>query len=360
MRYGDGSFSGYKQPCLTDPMPANSMKTYQIPNTDLTVSRIGYGCNQLIHKNQDPYAPDILARAEKLICAARDQEINLFDMAAMYSDGKVEMVFGNVLKRSPQLRREVVVQTKCGAVDHPNAFQVGTAAFRFDCSSEGILRSVEGSLNRLAVDRIDILLLHWPDLLLRPEEVAEAFDKLHRDGKVRYFGVSNHTPGQMALLTRYVRQPIVINQIYLGLADSYPIAAGIEQLSKWSTRLPEGYASLAGVVDYCRLNDIQLQAYQPVGGIIRYKLLAPPPLSSPELTTASNLLHALAKQKNTTPIALAMAWLLHHPANILPLTGASTPEHIIESCSADRVTMSRDEWFNLFFATAAALARKAT
>jgi predicted oxidoreductase len=297
------------------------MKTYRIPNTDLTVSRIGYGCNQLVFKDQDPYAPDILAKATGLVRTAQDQGITIFDMAAMYSDGKVETVFGEILKRSPGLRREVIIQTKCGAVDNPQWRQPGDQAFRFDCSRQGILESVEGSLKRLGTDRIDILLLHWPDILLQPEEVAQAFDTLHGAGKVRYFGVSNHTPGQIALLKKYLRQPLVANQIYLGLADSYPIAAGIEQLKDWGSPLPSGHASLAGVLDYCRLNDVQVQAYQPVGGVInKYNLLNPPADASPQVKAASQLLLEMAKQKNTSPVALALAWLLHHPANILAFT----------------------------------------
>lgn len=333
----------------------SSMRTYRIPNTDLTVSRIGYGCNQFVsprqYQDQDPYAPDILARADTLLHTARDQGINLFDMAAMYSGGKVETVFGEILRRSPGLRHQVVIQTKCGAVDNPDWRKPGDPAFLFDCSLQGILRSVEGSLRRLGTDSIDILLLHWPDLLVRPEEVAQAFDQLHREGKVRYFGVSNHTPGQIELLKKHVRQPLVINQIWLGLAYSYPIAAGIEPLADWG--LPSGPPTFGCVLDYCRLHDMQVQAYNPVGGVIAYQLLDPPADSLPRVKAASQVLWELAKKKSTTPVALAMAWLLHHPAGILPLTGANKPEHIIENCKGDAVLLDRDEWYKLFFAVAA-------
>jgi predicted oxidoreductase len=335
------------------PTLETAMDTVRIPNTDLTVSRIAYGCNQLIDTNQDPQTPELLARASGLVHTARDQGMTLFDMAAMYSNGKVETLFGEVLKQSPGLRHGVVIQTKCGAVDNHEWKKTGNPAFLFDCSSPGILKSVEGSLSRLGTDRIDILLLHWPDLLLQPEEVAHAFDKLHRDGKVRYFGVSNHTPGQMALLKKHVLQPLVVNQMYLGLADSYPIAAGIEQLEQWGLSLPYGHPSLGAVIDYCRLNDIQVQAYQPVGGIIRYRLLNPPADATPQLKEASQVLLEMAKQKNTTPLALTMAWLLHHPAKIVALTGASKPEHIVENCLANGVQIERDEWFKLFSAVAA-------
>ena len=336
------------------------MKTYSVPNADLTVSRIGYGCNRLVLQEQDPFAADVLAKATTLVHTARDMGITLFDMAAMYSGGKVETVFGEILKQSPGLRKEVVLQTKCGAVDNLAWKQNGDPAFLFDCSRQGILQSVHQSLTRLQTDRIDILLLHWPDMLVQPEEVAEAFDRLHRDGKVRYFGVSNHTPGQMALLKKYVRQPLVANQIYLGLADSYPIAAGIEQLEEWGSPPPRGHSSLGGVIDYCRLNGMQIQAYEPVAGLLRRGLLNPPPDAAVSVKEASKVLLEMAKQKDTTPAALAMAWLLYHPAEILPLTGASNPEHIRENCKVDGVVLSREDWFKLFFVVAAVQKSKAT
>jgi predicted oxidoreductase len=345
---------------VTASAPETSMKTYRIPNTDLTVSRIGYGCNRLVMNDQDPHAPDVLANAAKLVRTAREQGITLFDMAAMYSGGKVETVFGELLKRSPGLRDQVIVQTKCGAVDNPHWKKKGDPAFSFDCSHDSILKSVEGSLSRLGTDRIDILLLHWPDMLVRPEEVAQAFERLHREGKVRYFGVSNHTPGQIALLKKHVSQPFVANQIRLGLADSYPITAGIEEFRRWGSAMPEPHSSLGGLLDYCRLNDIQLQAYGPISGVLRQKLLQPPADADPRLRAASQLLLETSRQKNTTPAALAMAWLLHHPANILPLTGASDPEHIVENCLADRLTLDRDQWFALLFGVAAVQAPKAT
>lgn len=332
---------------------SKSMKTYRIANTDLVVSRIVHGLNRIATRDTDPNSSAVVSAAGKLVGATVDNGINFFEMAAMYGSGMVESVFGNVLKQSPGLRDRIVIQTKCGAVDNPKYAKRGDQPFLFDCSRRNIVESAEGSLKRLGVDRIDLLLLHWPDLLMQPEEVAQAFDSLYRSGKVRYFGVSNHTVGQMELLRKYVRQPLVANQIQLGLGTSYPIAAGLEQLKDWAAELPRGHASLIGVVDHCYLHQMQIQAYSPVYGVLRYKLLDPPADASPQVKNASQILLGMARQKNVSPLALSIAWLLHHPAGIAPVTGAHKPEHIIENCTADSVMLTREEWFTLFFACAA-------
>lgn len=341
--------------------PETSTNTCRIMNTDLTVSRLAYGCGDLVSREADPLSADTVAAAARLIHIANDNGITLFDMAASYGDGKVEAAFGEVLKQSPGLRHRIVIQTKCGFEMRAGSENYierrggsGDVPFGFDCSGQQIVESAERSLRRLGTDRIDILLLHWPDMLVRPEGVAQALVKLHQSGKVRYFGVSNHTVGQMALLQKYVRQPLIINQIYLGLAHSYPLAAGLEQLQSIAgVPIPQGPASVAGVVDYCRLNDIQVQAYSPIYDIVKKKLLKPPPDAMPPMKRASKTLLDMAEQKNTTPLALALAWLMYHPACVVPVIGPTKPEHIVENCSAYQVTLDREDWFRLFFAVAA-------
>jgi predicted oxidoreductase len=341
--------------------PETSANTCRIMNTDLTVSRLAYGCGDLVSREADPLSADIVAAAARLIHTANDNGITLFDMAASYGDGKVEAAFGEVLKQSPGLRQRIVIQTKCGFEMRAGSENYierrgssGDVPFGFDCSGQQIVESAEGSLRRLGTDRIDILLLHWPDMLVRPEGVAQALATLHQSGKVRYFGISNHTVGQMALLQKYVRQRLVINQIYLGLAHSYPLAAGLEQLqSIASVPIPQGPASVAGVVDYCRLNGIQVQAYSPIYDILKRKLLKPPPDATPPMKWASKTLLDMADQKQTTPLALALAWLMYHPASIVPVIGPTKPEHIVENCSAYQVRLDREDWFRLFFAVGA-------
>jgi predicted oxidoreductase len=224
-----------------------------------------------------------------------------------------------------------------------------------DFSRQHIVSSAEGSLRRLRTEFLDILLLHIPDALVEPEEVAQAFDELQGSGKVRYFGVSNHTAGQIELLKKYVRQPLVANQVHLGLAHSYLIADGIEANRDESTRITRGYAGAAGTIDYCRLHDIQVQAYAPLrgGSIVEPPHLLNPPADAPlEVKQAAQVLRDLADKKETTTSAVALAWLLRHPASIVPIIGASSPEHVIENCAANRVTLSREEWYNLWVSAA--------
>jgi predicted oxidoreductase len=315
------------------------MKTYKIPNTDLTVSRLGYGTTSLIDWNDDPIRPDDVTHAARLIHAAREQGITLFDHADLYAFGKCEQVFGRVLKTSPSLRDAIVMQSKCGQL-FPPGWQAGQP-IRVDLSRAHILSAVEGSLHRLGTDRLDILLLHAPDALVEPEEVAEAFDTLHSAGKVRYFGVSNHNAAQIALLKTAVRQPIVVNQIQLSLAHPDPLAEGMEftlQLSKpaGDDEQVVGPAG-TGTVDYCRRNQIQIQAWSPLRGLLK-------------LQPVMNVLARLAKEKDTTPAVLALAWLLRHPARIVPIIGGGNVRHIAENCAADGITLTRDEWYDLLVA----------
>lgn len=328
-------------------------KTYRMPQTDLVVSRIAYGCDKLGWKTElnaasyasslmrsfnEPLSAQELSDAERVVHTAYDNGITLFDLADFYGGGKSESAFGAVLKKSPGMRERIIVQTKCG-----NRLAQG-----FDLSGEHLVRSVEGSLKRLGTDRLDVLLLHVPDALAEPGEVARAFDELHRTGKVRYFGVSNQTIGQLELLRKFVRQPIVCCQVQIGLAQSAAIIGFPFNDAR--------YTGLPTIVDYCRLHDIQVQAYAPLKGsdvLSAPNLLDPPADASAELKNAAQVLKAMAAKKNTTPSAVAIAWLLRHPAGIVPIIGATRPEHITENCAADGVELTRVEWYSLLQAGAA-------
>jgi predicted oxidoreductase len=321
------------------------MKTYTIPNTDLTVSRIAYGCASLVGWDSNSLTAADRARAQRLIHTAYEHGITLFDHADVYTFGKSEAVFGEVLKASRGLRHKIIIQSKCGQIISPN-WQI-EQPIRVELTREHIVSSLEGSLKRLATDHLDILLLHAPSTLVGPEEVAEAFDQLYRSGKVRYFGVSNHSAVQVQLLRKAVRQPIIANQIHLGLGYPDVITDGVEftiELAQ-AAAVNERYIGVsgAGTFDYCRLHDIQIQAWSPLRG----DLLSPNADSPPGLRAAAQRLTEIAKTKQSTPAAVALAWLLHHPARILPITGPSTAEHIIENCAADRVTLSNEEWYDL-------------
>ena len=319
------------------------MKRYRIPHTDLEVSRIGFGCMGL---GGDWDAPALtrsaVLQAADLVETALAQGITLFDHADIYTRGKAEAAFGEVLKEQPGLRDRIVLQSKCGIrfAGEPTADDPA----RYDFSYEHITRSVEGILRRLQTDRLDLLLLHRPDPLVEPEEVARAFDELHGSGKVRYFGVSNHTGPQIKLLRKAVTQPLVVNQLELNL-----LHAGLIEVGILANQTDQPYTAAAGILDYCRLNDILVQAWSPVA---RGKLADPPKrvLGSTPAQRAAEVVARLADEKGTTKDAIVLAWLLRHPAPIQPIIGTTTPARIASSARADEVELSREEWYALFTA----------
>jgi len=324
------------------PESHHTMTTCNIPRTDIVVSRIAYGCADLGTWNSQPLSSSDIAKAERLIHCAYDRGITLFDHSDAYAFGKSEEAFGSVLKRSPGLRKKIVIQSKSGWV-FPTPFD--SSKYLFDCSYEHILDSVNSSLRRLGTDYLDVLLLHWSDSLVEPDEIARAFDELERSGKVRVFGVSNHTPGQIELLKRSVRQPLVINQIQLGLGYPNFVLEGFANTyfaNQWAG-LANQWTGITGTLDYCRVNDIQIQAYAPLRG----GLLNPTATEAIEIKEAAQMLADLARKRETTPAALALAWLLHHPAGIIPIIGSTNPEHVIDNCSADRIRLNRADWYAL-------------
>jgi len=327
------------------PAPGRPLRSRKIPNTDLNASALGWGSGSLVPWNKNPLSAEELTQASRLINTALEQGITLFDHADIYAFGRSEAAFGQVLKQSPGLRQKIVLQSKCGQL-----LDTGPGkGVRVDLSRRHIEEAVEGSLGRLGTDRLDVLLLHAPDALAAPEEIAQAFDHLHSSGKVRYFGVSNHNAAQIALLKKFVRQPLVVNQIQIGLANPGPLAQGIDftlrvakdTLGQRDTQRVDESAT----VDYCRLNDIQLQAWSPLRG-----LLNPKEDASPQIKSVWAVLEQIAKRRNSTPAVVALGWLLRHPAGILPIIGGDKPEYIIENIAADRFEMSREEWYDLLVA----------
>jgi predicted oxidoreductase len=314
---------------------AGALKTYSVPHTDLVVTRLAYG-NAMI--GIDSNNPDFIAQSVPVIRAAYEQGITFFDTADVYGRGKSELALGQVLRDIPGSRRRLVIQSKC-------SIREGGV---IDSSHEHITSAIEGSLKRLGTDYLDILLLHWPDSLIEPEEVGRAFDELHGAGRVRHFGVSNYNPYQIELLRKHVRQPLVANQIQLGLAHWYTDPGASKAAI---THGAEGVIAL----DYCRLQDIQVQAYSPLKGAnvgTPPSLLNPPADASPEVRKTVDALQEVARNHDTSPAAIMLAWLLHHPAGIVPIIGATKVEHVVDNCAADRVQLSRTEWYSLLRAAA--------
>ena len=317
------------------------MKTYRIPQTDLEVTRLAYGTWHLGGSwDYTPPSAEIKQRAVRLINTAVDHGINHIDLADIYTRGKSDEVVGYALSQSPGLREKLVLQAKCGIIlgGEPNPGDPG----RYDFSYQHIVKAVEGTLRRLGTDRVELLALHRPDPLMEREEVARAFDHLHQSGKVRYFGVSNHNAAQMALLQKYVDQPLVLNQVELNLLHHHLISDGIVANMTAAT-----YTAAFGTLDYCRLHDIMIQAWSPVAG---GGLFNPPADAPANQKAVAAEIERVAEAHGTTPEAVAIAWLLRHPAGIQPIIGTRNAERIRQTVPGDAVELTRIEWYRLLAA----------
>jgi predicted oxidoreductase len=315
------------------------MDRFLIPDTDLEVSRLALGCMNLASWSTGAVTAGEKERAVAVATAAFESGINLFDHADIYARGKSEAAFAAVWQAIP--RDKIVLQSKCGIIlsDDPRYGGPG----RYDFSYDHIIRSVEGSLSRLKTDYLDILLLHRPDPLMEPEEVAAAFDALEASGKVRYFGVSNFNAWQIELLQTYLDQPLVINQLELSLLHPHLVHEGI------IVNQNDGPHALAtGILDYCRLNAVVVQAWSPVA---QGRLFDPPAEAPQNVRNLSQHIAALAAEKDTTPEAITLAWILRHPAGIQPIIGTTRPERVRASVLADKVELSREEWYELLIAS---------
>lgn len=301
------------------------MEYFYLPHTDLKVSRIALGCMRIAEKN--------IAEIEELIKAALNEGINFFDHADIYGGGQSEELFGEVLKRNPELREKMIIQTKCAIVPGK----------RYDFSKEHIITSVEKSLQRLQTDHVEILLLHRPDALCDPQEVAEAFDELYAKGMVKYFGVSNHTPLQIQLIQKYTQHPIIINQLQLSIVHSVMIDSGLNMNMKESWAQDKD----GGVLDYCRLNDITIQPWS----VVQASWAEGTFLNNPHYQELNNILQKLADEYHTNKSAIAIAWLLRHPAHMQPIIGSTSIKHLKESCQAINITLTRQQWYDLYLAS---------
>jgi len=287
--------------------------------------------------NTSPLTGEHVKRAHEVVDAALSLGINLFDHADIYTMGKSEQVFGQVLKERPGLRERILLQSKCGI-----RFADEGAPGRYDFSREHIEGSVDGILSRLGVEFLDILLLHRPDPLMDPEEVADSFRRLKASGKVRHFGVSNMSAGQLKLLRASCDEPLVVNQLEMGLERIDWLETGVlvNQAAGAHSGFPEG------TLEHCRLERIQLQAWGPLAqGLYSGRSLEGQ--SEPVRNTAA-LVGRLAEAKQTTREAIVLAWLMKHPAAIQPVIGSTDPRRIAACADSVRVQLTREEWFSLY------------
>ena len=270
----------------------------------------------------------------ELIATARDAGIDFFDHADVYGSDihGCEKRFAEAMRLTPSQRDEITLQTKCGIVREGPYF---------DFSYEHIMSSVEGSLRALDTDRIDILLLHRPDALVEPEEVARAFDELEASGKVRAFGVSNHTPRQIDLLKSAVTQPLVANQLQLSITHAPIVVQGLagnmQGLDQSIVR--DG----GGIVDYCRLNGITVQAWSPFQAGFFDGVF----LGSPDYPELNAVIDRVAAAYDVPAIAIATAWITRHPANMQVVLGTTSPERVTGAALGSDIPLTRAEWYEL-------------
>lgn len=300
------------------------MKYVDFGKTGLKVPAIIVGCMRLNSLSVE--------QAAKHIENAAAQGVNFFDHADIYGKGECEEIFGKAVKEAGIKREEIFVQSKCGILP----------GVMFDLSKEHILASVDGILKRLNMEYLDALLLHRPDALIEPEEVAEAFDQLERAGKVRHFGVSNMKPMQIELLKKYVKQPLAANQLQVSAAHSSMISNGLEV-----NMLTKGAVDRDGsVLDYCRLTDLTIQAWSP----FQYGMIEGVFLQNEDFSVLNNKLAELGEKYGVSSTTMATAWLLRHPANMQVLAGTMNIDRFNEICKACDIQLSKEDWYQIFMA----------
>lgn len=300
------------------------MKRMILPGTDLRASRVAIGCMRIADKTPE--------EANRFINTALENGYNFFDNADIYGGGVCETVLGQGMKLERGLRERMIIQSKCG-------IRQGM----FDFSKEHIINSVDGMLKRLQIDYLDVLLLHRPDALVEPEEVSEAFEQLENQGKVRYFGVSNHNPYQIDLLQKYCQQKIIINQLQLSITNSGMIDAGLNV----NMENEEGINRDGGILDYCRLKDITIQPWSP----FQYGFFEGVFLGSSKYPELNETIRKMSEKYAIADSAVAIAWILRHPANMQPIIGTTNLERIRDISKADDIEMSREDWYEIYRAS---------
>ena len=273
-------------------------------------------------------------QVEELIESALAVGINAFDIADCYGHGKCEQILGEVLKCRPDLREKMWIQSKCGIRMEEFTY--------FDFSKEHILEAVDGILERLNVDYIDSLLLHRPDALMEPAEIAEAFDLLKSQGKVIDFGVSNQNPMMMALIQKDVNQPLVANQLQLSAAFTPSFDAGFHVNMKQEA----GIVRDSSIFEYCRLHDVVIQAWS----VLQFDYFGGVFLGSEKYPELNQVLNRLAEKYHVSPSAVAIAWVLRYPAKMQAVIGTTKKARVAEAARAAEIQLTRKEWYEIYLA----------
>ncbi len=297
------------------------MKYLTLGKSDLNASSIVLGCMRINSLNEKELT--------ELINTSIEEGINIFDHADIYGNGSCEELFGNVLKNNSDLRNKILLQSKCSIRD----------GF-YDLSKNHILTSVDNSLDRLKTDYMDLLILHRPDTLMEPEEIAEVFSQLSDSGKVKNFGVSNFNSMQIELLKKYIDQPIIVNQLQFGVMHSGIVNNGIQV----NTTFPGSMDRDGHILEYSRLNDITIQAWSP----FQYGFFEGIFIDNDKFPELNKVLATLAEKYNVSKSAIATAWIMRHPANIQTIIGTTKINRIKDICTANTVTLSREDWYLVY------------
>lgn len=297
------------------------MNKINLGNSGLIVSEISVGCMRMSDLS--------VSDAAKVIDTSVKNGIDFFDHADIYGGGKSEEIFASAVKELNINREDIFLQSKCGI----------RQGF-FDFSKEHIIHAVEGSLKRLGTDYLDALLLHRPDTLVEPEEVAEAFNELHKSGKVRQFGVSNQHTMQVQLLQKYIDQKLIVNQLQFGIMHTGMIDSGINVNMKNAGSVDHD----GGILEFSRLHDMTIQAWSPY----QYGFFEGVFLDNDKFPELNQVINRIADEKNVTNTTIATSWILRHPAKMQTIVGTMNPSRINEVAKASGVVLSREEWYEIY------------
>ncbi|HGZ3667218.1 TPA: aldo/keto reductase family oxidoreductase [Streptococcus pneumoniae] len=271
---------------------------------------------------------------EELVETALSVGINAFDLADIYGRGRCEELLGLVLKNRPDLREKMWIQSKCGIRIEEFTY--------FDFSKDYIIKSVDGILQRLKIDHLDSLLLHRPDALMESDQVAEAFDLLYKQGKVRDFGVSNQNPMMMELLKKDVKQPLAVNQLQLSAA----FTPGFE--SAFHVNMEDSQAAMrdGSIFEYCKLHDVVIQAWS----VLQFGYFKGNFVGNEKFQALNQVLDRLAIKYGVTSSTIAISWILRYPAKMQTVVGTTNPKHLREVSRAANFSLTRKEWYEIYLA----------
>ena len=302
------------------------MRYITLGQDDKELSEIVLGMMRIENKS--------VKEVEELVETALSVGINAFDLADIYGRGRCEELLGLVLKNRPDLREEMWIQSKCGIRIEEFTY--------FDFSKDYIIKSVDGILQRLKIDHLDSLLLHRPDALMESDQVAEAFDLLYKQGKVRNFGVSNQNPMMMELLKKDVKQPLAVNQLQLSAA----FTPGFE--SGFHVNMEDSQAAMrdGSIFEYCKLHDVVIQAWS----VLQFGYFKGNFVGNEKFQALNQVLDRLAIKYGVTSSTIAISWILRYPAKMQAIVGTTNPKHLIEASQATNFSLTRKEWYEIYLA----------